>query len=407
LASFIHLRLAAGVVLAFCAWPTFAQSVHASQTTTLRDAVESAWQHRLSSNASQDRIRRARAAGVAAASWFADAPALELSSRSDRWASNQGTREREVGIRLPLWLPGQRQARIAAADAELSWAQATQAADKLKLAGEVRERAWEVHAARASLEQAEAQARSTKALAQDASRRQKAGEIASTEMLELQAEALSAEGQVHEARAKLASAQAQWSALTGQGTAVVPDEPLHHVAPPTHPALRAAELMVERAARSLDDVRRSLREPPELGVGLRYDRGERQQPVQASVVIGLRWPFATDARNEPRLAAAQGELDAALAEAATLAQQVAAERNSAAAALLAAEAQLTAARQRSELLQRRAASVSSAFKAGEAGLPEEIRASADAVLAAAAAAQQQAVFGLARARVNQSLGILP
>lgn len=392
---------------ALCACQALAQADPSPNTVALRQAVEAAWQHRVAAHASQDRLRRAHASGLAARSWLPDAPALEVSQRSDRWHANHGAQEREIGITLPLWLPGQRGARIAAAEAELAWAQASEAADRLKVAGEVRERAWELSTAHALLRLADIQAEALKALAGDGIRRVRAGEIARTDQLDLHAEALTAEAAVHEARARFAAAQVQWTALTGQ--AALPDaaEAPQDAPASAHPALKAAELAVLRASRALDDVQRSSREAPELGLGLRRDRADRNEPRQSSVVIGLRWAFGTDARNEPRRAAALGELEAARAEALTLQQQLNADRASAAATLAATEAQLAAARQRADLLQQRAALIDAAGKAGEAALPERLRARAAAAQSVAAVAQQQAAVGLARARLHQAMGVLP
>jgi len=407
LSSSVHRRLAAGVVAALCACQALAEAVPSSNALALRQAVEAAWQHRVAAHASQDRLRRAQASGLAARGWLPDPPALEVSQRSDRWHANHGAQEREIGLTLPLWLPGQRSARIAAAEAELAWAQASEAADKLKLAGEVRERAWELSAAQAQLRQAEIQAEVLRALAGDGMRRVKAGELARTEQLDLHAEALAAEAAVHEARARFAAAQAQWSALTGQPAWPDAPEAPQDAPASAHPALKAAELAVQRASRALDDAQRSSREAPELALGLRRDRAERSEPRQSSVVLGLRWAFGTDARNEPRLAAALGELEAARAEALTLQQQLNAERAAAGAALAAAQAQLAAARQRADLLQQRAALFDAAGKAGEAGLPERLRARAAAAQSVAAVAQQQAAVGLARARLHQAMGVFP
>lgn len=406
MSSIVHLRIAAAVLGALCACATSAQSGNSSNPA-LRQAVEAAWQHRLAASASRDRVRRAQASQLAARSWLPDPPALEVSSRTDRWHANHGAQENEFGLRLPLWLPGQRAARIAAAEAELAWADATLAADKLKLAGEVRERAWELAAARAAQRQAELQAELLQALAGDTARRVKAGELARAELLDLQAEALAAQAQVQEARARVSAAQAQWAALTGQPAVPVATEALQDALPAAHPALRVAELAVERAARALADVQRSASDPPEFGIGLRRDRAGRNEARQSSVVLGLRWAFGTDARNEPRRAAALGELDAARTEASNLQQQLDAERAAAAAALAAAEAQLASSRQRADLLQQRALLVDAAAKAGEAGLPERLRARAAADQATEAVAQQQAAVGLARARLNQAAGVLP
>ncbi|HEV8312606.1 MAG TPA: TolC family protein [Burkholderiaceae bacterium] len=393
-----------------CACAALAQPAPSFNNPTLAQAVEAAWQHRKAAQAAQDRLRRAGASGLAARSWLPDAPALELSVRSDRWHANEGVQEREAGIRLPLWLPGQRDARIAAADADVAWAEATVAADRLKLAGEVRERAWELAAAQGLQRQAEEQVQSLKALADDVARRVKAGDLARADLLEALAESLAADGQLHEARSRLAAAQAQWSALTGQVALPDPAEPARAAAVDgiaAHPALKLAELGVERARRALEVTQRSTREAPELGIGLRQDRADRGQPLQNSVALSLRWTFGTDARNEPLRAAAFGELEAARAESLALRQQLAGEQAAASAALDAARAQLASTTQRADVLQQRAALVDAAFNAGEVGLPALLRARSAAAHAVTAVTLQQAALGLALARLHQALGLLP
>jgi cobalt-zinc-cadmium efflux system outer membrane protein len=72
-----------------------------------------------------------------------------------------------------------------------------------------------------------------------------------------------------------------------------------------------------------------------------------------------------------------------------------------------AEQQLKADRQRLALLRERAALIDRSFKAGETPLPELLRAFAAATQAEASFARQHAALGLARARLQQSLGMLP
>lgn len=414
------LRVAAGVVAgSLCCCVALAQSTPSPSTSaasaggaasaTIAQSVDAAWRHREAGLASQDRRRQAGAAGVAARSWLPDAPALELSTRSDRFNADAGATEHEIGVALPLWMPGQRAARIAAADAQLAWAEASAEADRLKLAGEVRERAWEFVAAQSQLRLAEEQASASQALADDVARRVRAGELARTDLLDAQAESLAAQSQSLDARSRLAAAQAQWRALTGLGTAPDPTEAARGAgaADGSHPALRLAELGVERASRAIESTRRSSREAPELGVGMRQERGDRAQPIERTVAVSLRWTFGTDARNEPLLAAAHGEFDTARAEALALRQQLEGEHLQARAALDAATTQFAAAERRAELLRQRAALIEAAFKAGETELPVLLRARSAVAQSAAALAQQQAAQGLARARLHQALGLLP
>ncbi|OYW20390.1 MAG: metal transporter, partial [Burkholderiales bacterium 12-64-5] len=62
---------------------------------------------------------------------------------------------------------------------------------------------------------------------------------------------------------------------------------------------------------------------------------------------------------------------------------------------------------RAALLAERAALLDKAFRAGEGDLPELLRVRSAATQAQFDVVHQQAALGLARARVNQSLGLLP
>ena len=75
--------------------------------------------------------------------------------------------------------------------------------------------------------------------------------------------------------------------------------------------------------------------------------------------------------------------------------------------IIALFAQLEAERQRSALLRERASLIDRSFKAGETPLPELLRALAAATQADTSFARQQVALGLALARLQQSLGILP
>ena len=129
----------------------------AAAPVTLAQAVEAAWQRTQAGAASQAQQLRADAERKAAASYLAAPPALSLSQRSDRWQNNRGVQENEVGIALPLWLPGQRSARQAAADSESGLAAQSAQVARLRLAGQLRDLAWSLAGLKAEVANARAQ----------------------------------------------------------------------------------------------------------------------------------------------------------------------------------------------------------------------------------------------------------
>ena len=378
---------------------------------TLGHALKAAWQRAVQARESDAQARRARAEQTAASSLWAAPPAVELNHLNDRAHSNAGRRETEVGLVWPLWLPGQRDARAAAADAESKLADAATQAARLRLAGQVREAAWKLSAAQAEAASVAAQARYLQGIADDVQRRVQAGDLARADALAARAELLEARSAQSEADQRVQAARAQWRTLTGL-------EAMPHLQPPPaaslsdmpteeHPELRLAAQAVERARKRLDSVNLSRRDPPELSVKFREESPGFGEAAQRGIGIGLRIPFGTDSRNAPLQAAALGELDVAEATEQRLRERQDADLALARSALQSAAQQLDGTRDRAGLLRERAQLVDTSFKAGETSLPELLRAANAAAQADAALARQQAALGLAHAQLQQALGLLP
>ena len=249
-----------------------------------------------------------------ASSLWAAPPSLALSHRDDRLQGNAGRRETEIGVAVPLWLPGQRSARAGTAEAAAAQAQAAEQVARLRLAGEVREAAWQVAALQAELAQADTQAPSLKKLADDVERRVRAGDLARADALAAQAEHLAAAALKADVQQRLQAARSRWTLLTGL---TVPPDLTADLAtespanPPTaaHPEQQFASQSTELARQRVELMRRSRRDAPELTVGLRQDVPGRTEASKGSLVVGLRLPFGTDDRNRPLEAAALSDLD--------------------------------------------------------------------------------------------------
>ena len=378
---------------------------------TLGHALEAAWQRAVQARESDAQARRARAEQTAASSLWAAPPAVELNHLNDRAHSNAGRRETEVGLVWPLWLPGQRDARAAAADAESKLADAATQAARLRLAGQVREAAWKLSAAQAEAASVAAQARYLQGIADDVQRRVQAGDLARADALAARAELLEARSAQSDADQRVQAARAQWKTLTGLEAMPrlqpPPAASLSDMPTEEHPELRLAAQAVERARKRLDSVNLSRRDPPELSVKYREESPGFGEAAQRGIGIGLRIPFGTDSRNAPLQAAALGELDVAEATEQRLRERQDADLALARSALQSAAQQLDGTRDRAGLLRERAQLVDTSFKAGETSLPELLRAANAAAQADAALARQQAALGLAHAQLQQALGLLP
>ena len=378
---------------------------------SLRAALDAAWQRAVAARESEGQRRRAEADRTAAGSLWAAPPSLEASHRNDRLQRNAGSRETEIGVAVPLWLPGQRAARAGTADAALAQAQAAEQAARLRLAGELREAAWQLAALQAEAAQADTEADALKQLAADVERRVRAGDLARADTLAAQAEHLAAATVQADVRQRAQAARARWSLLTGLTAA--PDlsaaagaDPAPASVPP-HPELALARQSTALARQRVELMRRSRRDAPELSVGVRQDTPGRAEAAQGSLVVALRLPLGTDDRNRPLQAAALSELDVAQTHEQRLRERLDSDTAAARDALQSAQAQQGTETARARLLRERAALIDKSFRAGETPLPELLRARAAAAQADSAAVRQTAALGGARARLQQTLGLMP
>ena len=175
----------------------------------------------------------------------------------------------------------------------------------------------------------------------------------------------------------------------------------------SHLELQLASQSTDLARKRVELMRHSRRDAPELTVGVRQDVPGRAESSQGSLVVGLRLPFGTDDRNRPLESAALAELDVAETQELRLRERIDSDIAAARNAQRSAEAQLDAEKARARLLRERASLIDKSFRAGETPLPDQLRALAAASQADSAVARQTAVLGLARARLQQALGLLP
>lgn len=377
-------------------------------SVTLRLALDAAWQRSVAARETEGQRLRAEADRALTSSLWAAPPSLALSHRDDRLQSNAGRRETEIGVAVPLWMPGQRSARVGTVEAATAQANAAALVARLRLAGDLREIAWLLAVLQAEFMQAGTHAQHLKQLTDDVERRVRAGDLARADALAAQAEYLAAAAQQADVQQRLQAARSRWIVLTGlTGAPELTTDAATEVSAPAHPELAFASQSTELARQRVELMRRSRRDPPELTVSVRQDTPGRAETSQGSLVVGLRLPFDTDDRNRPLEAAALADLDVAQTQEQRLRERLDSEIASARDSQQSAQVQLDAETARARLLRERATLIDRSFRAGETPLPDLLRALAAAAQADAAAARQTAVLGLARARLQQALGILP
>jgi cobalt-zinc-cadmium efflux system outer membrane protein len=396
----------AALALGAAAIAAHGQQPAGPQEVTWPQVLESAWKRARETAESQGQLLRAEAERSSAQSWSAGPPALELEQRTGRGPLRESLRESEVGVSWPVWMPRERPARLGSAEAAIAAAQRSLDAAKWRVGVEVRQAGLDIAAQQAEARQAELQVRLVRGLAEDIDRRVQAGDLARADAMAARAELLQAQVLQQDAVQRLRQARDRWQILTGlQAVPSLHAPATIETAPGGHPELAAAIANVERSRRRLEAVELSRRDPPEVGVRLRRET----EPAGSanSVGVTLRIPLATATRNLPLLAEARAELDLATAEEARVRERLAVQAAAARLQVQAATQQLADERSRAALLRERADLIDKSFRAGETALPELLRALGGAAQAETAIVRQQSALDLARARLSQSLGVLP
>lgn len=394
-------------------WAVFvtAVSVSAQAEVTLRDAVERATARSPETQGLRARIEEARAREFAARSFTPAPPSAIVGTRRDNTLVDpqRGTSEYEAEIEVPFWLPGQKAAAGTSARAQENSFRLGSEAAAWSVAGAVREQVWST--ALESSEVAVARRRVDTALAieADVAKRLKGGEVARGDLLQAQGEALSARTTLADAELRYRRALAVWTALTGLDA--LPDSideaAVTAVDLDRHPRLIAVAASVAAARAEVQVANEFRRDPPSLALQNRADRDITTGDYRNTLRLNVRIPFATDARNRPRIAASQ----AVLTQAMVLEQRerafVAADFEAARLGLETALAQLERARARDANDREALRLARRGFTLGETQFVVVLLTLTRAVESDLALARADVGVKLARARYNQAAGVLP
>ena len=415
----IRLRQAAlAVIMAGTSTGISAQS--ATLPASLKGVFDAAWSRQPESQALPARRDAVQAQRRAAAAWTPEPPALEVGNRTDRLTRNDGARELEVGIALPLWLPGERRSSSALADAEAAVVESRVAAARLRLAATVREAWWTWQRARIDADLAREQWGNARRVAADVARRAKAGDLARADQHQADGAVAAAEAGVAQAEAAAMAALQELKALTG-GVALgasASESPAAEDAPPaepeptsanaqTHPALIELQDHAAFAERAAALAATQSRANPELILATTRERDAIGERYGQTVTLGLRIPLGAGPRQDSRVAAARAEATEAQTRLALDRARLQSERDTAVARVDAARAQLAAAERRATLARETRGFFDKSFRLGETDLPTRLRIENEAAEAERQAARSRIELATAISAWRQALGLLP
>ena len=341
---------------------------------------------------------------------FGGEPMAALRYQSDQIGSDQGLRETEAYVELPLWLPGQRQARRQLGERIRDQAAADYELLRWEVAEQVRERAWNLRLAQAERALAERQLGSTRAFEDEIQRRTKAGELAQIDLLLARQETLNREANYRQTLATEETQRAAWRSYTGfeQLPDDLEQESLAEGEPDDrHPLLAAAAGARDHQRALRDDARLSHRETPLLSLGARRDRSTDTDQHVNSVGAEIKIPFGGASFNAPAVAEAEAALTEAEAAYAETHHDLELRLEQQRLALAQSETALNLAELRNQLAQQGLHLAERAFELGESGLRSLLLSREDAAEAALELERRRLERLRAVARSNQSLGVIP
>lgn len=377
---------------------------------TLREVIDHAFTHFPTYMTLAARGDEATTLVRRGSSLLSGAPGMSVRYQTDGMAHNQGLREYELALSLPLWNLGQRDAaqRLGSTASEESSALAT--ALRWQVAGMVRQSLWDIALAQNDYQVTTDAVATLQRIAASVERRFTLGESARADTLLANAAVLEQQQKLVEREAALIDAERYYNVLTGldrRPAFAMEARPDVDEVPDTHPGLVLAQAKLQRLEANLQLQRRSAGGTPNLLIGPRRERAPNSPISDDSIGVTLQIPFGSrrhvDAQTAPlAVAVADGS-----AELMMLRREYELALHEAHHTLDADTSMQGLAAQRAELAVQQAALAARAFDAGEMTLAEYLRQQSAATAARLEAAHLDLQIRLATAQVNQAAGLLP
>jgi len=244
-------------------------------------------------------------------SWTPEPPKFGVSHTSDQLNDNNGRREWEVGVDIPLWLPGQRDNSINAAVVEQRAFLGRQAFEKWKLAGELRDAWWAARLSEAEVASTTKKLELLERLTADTAKQLKAGEVAPLEMNQAKLAELDARRELASARSAYEQAL-QTFQLISQGAELPEQAEELRQNNAEHPALVNASQEAGAMNAQVKKTSNSIFGTPELGLSYTSERDAFDEPYSGTIKVGMNIPFGTGAQNRAQIAATNTLLSEAL-----------------------------------------------------------------------------------------------
>ena len=376
---------------------------------TMKQVFEQAWLNSTQGRTAKARLDEVTASKNVAGALFPGSPKLELSNLNDVLVRNRGELETNIGVSVPLWLPGQKAARLGVADSEVKENQLSLLAARLAVAGELRISVWAVYLAKSESEILEQRLVTAEKLENDVAKRLKVGDVARTDLLLAKQETVNAHIAIADAKSRLISNMQRYKVLTHSEN--LPDNPQEAVVTindaSLHPLLAEGQANSELAQAQLKLAQESLRDAPTVGVLYRNQRDGSNASSRDTLGLALTIPFASDVRNAPLLAKANTALVEANARNQRVMAEIEANKRDADAQLESAQTNAQFSAEREQVASERLSLMLRSYQLGETSLVELIRTQSQATEARIELARSNVLLFASQANINQARGLTP
>ena len=381
-----------------------------SADLTLHEVVEKTWQRNPRIQVIQARLKHLEALEKKATSLIADDPRFSVNHYNDLLMNDDGLQEWEVGLEIPLWLPGQKYAQQKSIEQRRNEVTVSQSAIKLQLAGIVRELLWQIALNKNSLEIAKQEWKTVKKLEQDVAKRVELGDLAQSDLILAKQETLAKEAALRQAEQEYRHAQHHYDMVTDLHR--IPKDFKEEASRSTHlqndhPALSLALEKVASQMALRNQIMIEKRDNPSLFIGTRHERGSTDEDFANAIGLHVNIPIGLHVHTTPKLTAAELELTRKQSELELLRRKLDLQIQDTHRELLVTREQYAFAQRDYALSKKHLKMARKAFELGELSLLDLIRIQAKAFAAEQNLREKKLEIGLMTARFNQALGILP
>ena len=341
-------------------------------------------------------------------SWTAGASQASLGYQSmSTLKLNYGT----VGIQVPLWNLGQRDAEHKLADRAESSAELQSVAIKLRVAGLVRGALWEMDLAKIRYEQAQAELGIYERLLATIRRRVELGDLPRADELLAKSELLQKRSVYTVAEAELMHTRKRYSSITQTNKVpAVFEESLVALtqSQQNHPALLAINSQIERQQAEINTIKAIGSGQSHAVAGLLSDEGADARSNKAEFFnVGVIVPFGGSVHAQPHIAAAYVELNKLVAEREQLYRSLEQAHHEAEHNLEVNRVELDTANEQKAVSEELLNMTQLAFSVGEIHLLDLLKIESRAQQAILYAKERAVMLQRDKALYNQAVGVMP